>query len=201
MLTREQLAEWRRLAEAATAGPWWERKAFILSGVVDRVLDIQAVAPSDEISDADVAFITSARSAVPALIAEVERLANANEEARTLLHIATGCERDLAALLARCYPFLALHGCTSLAQQVRRVLVEYGVTTGEKVVELMTRAEFEKAVLEIWHLAYFRHDDVGVYVDCFKHDPDAPVVDVQHLDEQTRYRMALAAVRAAKERE
>ena len=56
MVTDEQIKEWKRLAGAAEAGPW-------------------TPAPSDNPQTAaNRAFIAAARSAVPELVQEVERL-------------------------------------------------------------------------------------------------------------------------------
>lgn len=72
-ITPEQLAEWRSRAEAATPGPW---------AVHVRRIDMDGVRTEDGVSlvvdaveyDPDAPFIAVAREAVPALIAEVERL-------------------------------------------------------------------------------------------------------------------------------
>jgi hypothetical protein len=77
MITSEQLQHWRALAEAATPGPWegesvWsdDSDSYYVAvadgrGLLDTYISI---------SDADAAFIAAARTAVPALLAEVERL-------------------------------------------------------------------------------------------------------------------------------
>ena len=75
MITQEQLARWRALADAATPGPWEqvaESGEWWISGpdierhfVIDTTNGVNA-------QNAD--FIAAAREAVPALLAEVERL-------------------------------------------------------------------------------------------------------------------------------
>jgi len=77
-VTPEQLAEWAALTDAATMGPWEVRR---LSWPQDSRDASDIVSPFGVISDAenmpkaaDAAFIAAARAAVPALIAEVQRL-------------------------------------------------------------------------------------------------------------------------------
>ena len=77
-MTPEQLAEWAALTDAATMGPWEVRR---LSWPQDSRDASDIVSPFGVISDAenmpkaaDAAFIAAARAAVPALIAEVQRL-------------------------------------------------------------------------------------------------------------------------------
>ncbi len=90
-LTDAQLAEWEALAERATGGPWytvdppWANSDWVNAGSEDPhggslVCDCQAqhddMTDDDEGDNAisDAAFIAAARTAVPALIAEVRRL-------------------------------------------------------------------------------------------------------------------------------
>ena len=76
--TAEELAEWRAKADAATEGPWeWRRDEpaslvceHRISGFRVRVLKAPAWGPTM----ADAEFIATARSAVPRLLDEVERL-------------------------------------------------------------------------------------------------------------------------------
>jgi hypothetical protein len=65
MMTDEQLAEWQRLADAATPGPWRYRGIYVGT---DAGLVASAELPLHA------AFIAASRTAVPALIEEVERL-------------------------------------------------------------------------------------------------------------------------------
>lgn len=86
-MTPEQLAAWKRLAEAATPGEWTQRLAN--DGTGDR--GIKAPSKRNVIAEcfadmdydgeralsgckANAAFIAASRTALPALIAEVERL-------------------------------------------------------------------------------------------------------------------------------
>ena len=78
-MTEEQLTELRRLAEAATPGPWWIEGYASMFGVFTNNTDEQPETICDLPDDSDysqnnAAFIVAARAAVPALIAEVERL-------------------------------------------------------------------------------------------------------------------------------
>lgn len=81
MVTPEQIAEWRRLAEAATPGPW---SAPVETGPTE-VHGATPVAITSLVHSVaekhDARFIAAAREAVPALLAEVERL-RADYEAR-----------------------------------------------------------------------------------------------------------------------
>jgi hypothetical protein len=90
MITDEQIAEWKRLADAATSGPWkhddsysdrvcnglcgdqFEYSEGSLTGLIERHGNCSTVSNVEE--RRDVAFIAAARTAVPALIAEVELL-------------------------------------------------------------------------------------------------------------------------------
>lgn len=84
-ITQAQLDEWRALAEKATPGPWTtERPAGEVHGFARGVL-IAATAPSKRnrvyadppggsYPAADQDLIAASRTAVPALVAEVERL-------------------------------------------------------------------------------------------------------------------------------
>lgn len=92
MIFDEQLAEWRALAEAATPGPWtilgrgsdsWFVRGPVvpnlesLTGVDEdrsHIAVCQAVWRTAAEADANQAFIAAARTGVPALLAEVERL-------------------------------------------------------------------------------------------------------------------------------
>lgn len=79
MIPKEQLAAWRAVTAAATEGPW-----TLLTRATDdlAVLDANGmwVAEIGEAPD-DAAFIATARTAVPALLDEVERLRNLVGEA------------------------------------------------------------------------------------------------------------------------
>lgn len=75
-VTAEELAEWRRLCDAATPGPW-EVKATVFNS---RVVSPSGVVVGDwgmasYLSDVDNGkFIAASRQAMPRLLAEVERL-------------------------------------------------------------------------------------------------------------------------------
>lgn len=82
-LDAEQIAEWRRLADAAIEGPWEfrPRRGFqMLSdnpatiGFVDEDRYFVMLREGAWVTEADMSFIAAARTAVPALVAEVERL-------------------------------------------------------------------------------------------------------------------------------
>lgn len=76
-MTPERIAELRRLAEAATKGPWEAKEPAFMPGVKARVFG-PGYAPKHDGKEclplADAAFIAAARSAVPELLDEVERL-------------------------------------------------------------------------------------------------------------------------------
>ena len=78
-MTEEQLTELRRRAEAATPGPWWIEGYASMFGVFTNNTDEQPETICDLPDDSrysqnNAAFIAATRAAVPALIAEVERL-------------------------------------------------------------------------------------------------------------------------------
>jgi len=87
MITDEQLQEWGALADAATRGPWSTISKFtgpygegvggtaIIGAYDSEWIDLTiAVCPPRNAEMADAAFLVAARTAVPALIGEVERL-------------------------------------------------------------------------------------------------------------------------------
>lgn len=64
-ITPEQLAQWKTLEEKATKGPWEDRTG---------IFSLPDEPPGTSLYSPDAAFIAAARTAVPLLIAEVERL-------------------------------------------------------------------------------------------------------------------------------
>lgn len=76
MITKEQLKAWRDAAEKATAGPWYARNRFVSlvedTNCLGGTLADNGIASCTERDNA--AFIAISREAVPALVAEVERL-------------------------------------------------------------------------------------------------------------------------------
>jgi hypothetical protein len=88
-VTAEQLAEWKRLAEKATEGGWFivrygdgdsyvihsddERRVFFPPSPIGFSATAGSLGDSAQIK-ADMKFVAASRTAVPALIAEVERL-------------------------------------------------------------------------------------------------------------------------------
>jgi hypothetical protein len=90
--TPEQLAEWRALADEATEGPWEHitgRSSHRLLAAVTApnvaTGDGSVIAVTVEVLAPDAAFIAATREAVPALIAEVERLRSKVARVETLL--------------------------------------------------------------------------------------------------------------------
>lgn len=73
MLTDEQLAEWERLAAGATRGPWHAVESQGWRGIVGEG-NLDTVEITTDPWPTDLAFIAAARTAVPALVAEVRRL-------------------------------------------------------------------------------------------------------------------------------
>lgn len=90
--TPDQYAEWRRLADEATDGPW---EAYSLPAVPPGQWQMVGVGQVDNemghrieaMFDDDAAFIAAARSAVPALLDEVERLTDRVDELRSQIGI------------------------------------------------------------------------------------------------------------------
>jgi hypothetical protein len=108
MVTPDQLAELRRLAEAATPGPWESSHNVDPPSddnyhpnnpnregrgegptITGTYRDVKAMAA------ADAAFIAAARTAVPALCAEVERL---TAQVAALTQCVTEARRELAVV-------------------------------------------------------------------------------------------------------
>lgn len=87
-VTDEQIAEWRRLSDAATSGPWRATSDGDWVGYVIAAKRRTTIAIC-EASEVDMDFIAAAREAVPALLAEIERLraATRDREAVILLTI------------------------------------------------------------------------------------------------------------------
>lgn len=70
-LTPERREELARLAEEATEGPWvWDEDRTVLAWQADGENSCQSVIATTEDAPADAAFIATARTAVPALLAE-----------------------------------------------------------------------------------------------------------------------------------
>ena len=69
----KQLEQWKNLASAATPGPWRSRESM---GAATLTKDSGALLAAGQgfFEPEDAAFIAAARSAVPALISEIERL-------------------------------------------------------------------------------------------------------------------------------
>lgn len=90
-MTPEQLAALKALADAATPGPWEEvaeSGEWWITGP-DIYNDAVMTTNASEISQADADFICAAREAVPALLAEVERLRADNADLRAALSALT----------------------------------------------------------------------------------------------------------------
>lgn len=89
--TVAQSDAWRKLADAATPGPWEEvaeSGEWWITGP-DIYNDAVMTTNASEISQADADFICAAREAVPALLAEVERLRADNADLRAALSALT----------------------------------------------------------------------------------------------------------------
>ena len=91
MVTDEELKQWAELCEGATAGPWgadYFDNIVSIAGVEDYATWRDSEKASDHsapfvvepsgIEESDFAFIVEARTAMPRLIAEVERLQEDN---------------------------------------------------------------------------------------------------------------------------
>lgn len=91
-VTAEQLAEWKTLADNATPGPWTTQKPAldaatgfaggVIVAAVARGQGVYASPPGGSYPENDRRFIAAARTAVPALLAEVERLREAIDRYR-----------------------------------------------------------------------------------------------------------------------
>lgn len=75
MITPEKLAEWEKLCDEATPGPWDSDNNEVI-GFLDGT-GVVAIAAVCQWSLTDVKFIAESRTAMPELIAEVNRLREA----------------------------------------------------------------------------------------------------------------------------
>jgi hypothetical protein len=80
--TDAQLQEWQALADAATPGTWGKEYSAVTAN--ERITHIAHADPMGN-GEADAAFIAAARAAVPALLAEVQRLRAQNTALRDVL--------------------------------------------------------------------------------------------------------------------
>lgn len=78
-MTNEEITRLRALADAATPGPWKRDVSELDVFAVDRGLPQTIVSANDygisvQQTMCDIAFIAAARTAIPALLDEIERL-------------------------------------------------------------------------------------------------------------------------------
>ena len=76
-MTQQELAALKALAEAATPGPWEEvaeSGEWWITSASDETASLYVIPDTGLMNQADVDFIAASRTAVPALLAEVERL-------------------------------------------------------------------------------------------------------------------------------
>lgn len=95
-MTPERRAEYRRLADAATPGPWEWSHLLNPNGLLSGDCEVIAILPehtcSLEMLEADAAFIAASRTAVPELLDEVERLEALNASLKTLVRKMEFCK-------------------------------------------------------------------------------------------------------------
>lgn len=106
-ITQEQLAEWQALTEAATPGPWrGDRDDGTIKYAVLGYRDETIIAVDHkngtsgflgDNGDNDEKFVTAAREAMPALLAEVKRQAERAEAAEALAARLRKYNEDLAS--------------------------------------------------------------------------------------------------------
>ena len=76
-MTQQELDALKALADAATPGPWEEvaeSGEWWITSASDETASLYVIPDTGLTNQADVDFIAAARAAVPALLAEVERL-------------------------------------------------------------------------------------------------------------------------------
>ena len=76
-MTQQELAALKALADAATPGPWEEvaeSGEWWITSASEVTASLYVIPDTGLMNQADVDFIAASRAAVPALIAEVERL-------------------------------------------------------------------------------------------------------------------------------
>lgn len=86
MITPEQLQEWKRLADAAPPGPYFYDLSNMDIFTQNRNVHIGNISRSDAAGK----LFATARTAMPALIAEVERLQAENGRLREALRVVKG---------------------------------------------------------------------------------------------------------------
>ena len=135
-VTPELLAEWERLAEAATAGPWNDRRVGSVGNGLPRsheeqlcnadgvgVLIVQH--DGNEDGDANIALCAAARTAVPALCAAVRlleaSLQTAAMDAARTDSLAHGYTDDIAQLQDE---VASLRAALVAAQDAMRILAD-----------------------------------------------------------------------------
>lgn len=93
MITSAQLEDLKQLEAAATPGPWTfvGHKEYDIARIVQLEVSAEEDLGNGWIDADDAAFIAAARTAVPLLIAEVERL-QAESDATAELLSTHGCE-------------------------------------------------------------------------------------------------------------
>ncbi len=74
MIPDEQLSKLKELCERATPGPWKYDGKSLSTGIKGGIIFQLMLRPDIGISHADAEFIAMARTALPALLAEVEKL-------------------------------------------------------------------------------------------------------------------------------
>lgn len=73
MITAEQLAEWKKITEAATEGPWTYDTCYGVA-FISAAKNKPIAHAVDYLVPDNATFIATARTAMPLLLAEVERL-------------------------------------------------------------------------------------------------------------------------------
>jgi hypothetical protein len=183
MLTDDQLAEWQRLADEATPGPWEGERFGVVVAHVNGVRRQVACAQGDAVMHGDATvdvvtlqrsngnLIASARTAVPALIAEVRRLTVKLGAASTQYHV---MRNDYEPLCQE---------RNALQAEVERLRVALDEREGD--VHLRVRAGYDKAVADAWRAKVAEiereRDDAQAAAKAYKRDFDAELAGNQAL--------------------
>lgn len=157
MIDDAKRAEWRRLAEAATPGPWdvlLPAEYHCTPLVVRRGVQVRdggEVASTNENSGQahDAPFLAAARKAVPALLDEVERLTRERDEARAelgrLQRLPSMDEARAGAVIMRVAADAARAGARDQAVAIREAVDLWKTDCGRAKAERdALRAEVER---------------------------------------------------------
>jgi len=116
-LNDEQLAEIRKRAEAATAGPWYLNGDLLVygDGPYDYIWELETEKIKAE-------FIAHAREDVPKLLAEIERLESVNKALSTIINADVRINGNTDAIVEELFGDKIRDSAKRIADELRRRL-------------------------------------------------------------------------------